>query len=45
LLRFAVEVHRTIVEIEEATAPGNGAAAREALREDARASGFPLYAR
>jgi eukaryotic-like serine/threonine-protein kinase len=45
LLRFAVEAHRTIVEIEEATAPGNGAAAREALREDARASGFPLYAR
>jgi len=45
LLRFAVEAHRAIVEIEEATAPGSGATAREELRADARANGFGLYAR
>jgi hypothetical protein len=45
LLRFAVEAHRAAVEIEEATSPQAGAAAREALRADALASGFPLYAR
>jgi hypothetical protein len=36
---------RAVAEIEEATSPQAGAAARAKLRADALASGFPLYAR
>ena len=45
LMRWAVEAHRAIVEIAEATSTDAGAAAREALRADALANGLPLYAR
>ena len=45
LTRFAFDARRAIADIEEQRAPDAGAAAREALRRDALASGVLLYAR
>jgi tetratricopeptide (TPR) repeat protein/TolB-like protein len=45
MMRWAVEAHRAIVEIQETASAESGVAARAALRADALENGLPLYAR